>query len=83
MHVHHISFHLQALFLGQGPSFQHSKVVEPFDSIELYNLMAGTFFRFVHHIRHPKYIMQSSEREPLSLNRGLLILSVRGPPLES
>ncbi|KAK2186559.1 hypothetical protein NP493_196g03063 [Ridgeia piscesae] len=31
---------MQALFVGYGPSFKTGKTVEPFESIELYNLMS-------------------------------------------
>lgn len=32
---------LQALFVAHGPAFKSGVEVEPFENIELYNLMAG------------------------------------------
>ena len=31
----------QSLFLAYGPAFQQQLTVDPFDNIELYNLMTG------------------------------------------
>jgi len=42
----------QALFVGYGPSFKTGKTVEPFESIELYNLMSRKFLRS--YISHPQ-----------------------------
>lgn len=41
-HTHSICY-LQALFVGFGPSFKQNEVVAPFENIELYNLMCGTY----------------------------------------
>lgn len=34
---------VQAIFLGHGPGFKHNTVVEPFENIEIYNLMCGKY----------------------------------------
>jgi len=34
---------LKGLFLAYGPDFAQSKTVEPFENIELYNLMARKY----------------------------------------
>jgi len=34
---------LKALFLAYGPDFAQNKKVEPFENIELYNLMARKY----------------------------------------
>lgn len=33
----------QAIFIGHGPGFKFNTVVEPFENIEIYNLMCGKF----------------------------------------
>lgn len=33
----------QAIFLGHGPGFKYNTVVEPFENIEIYNLMCGKY----------------------------------------
>lgn len=32
---------LQAIFIGYGPGFKYNTVVDPFENIEVYNLMCG------------------------------------------
>lgn len=32
---------LQALFIAYGPKFKHNTEVQPFENIEIYNLMCG------------------------------------------
>lgn len=38
---------LQSLFVAQGPSFKNQLEIEPFENIELYNLMTGKFRCYV------------------------------------
>ena len=42
-HNLHCFFLIQALFMAYGPAFKQNMVVEPFQNIELYNLMCGKF----------------------------------------
>ena len=42
------SIHFQALFLAHGPAFKTNYTTEPFENIELYNLMAGKVKKFIH-----------------------------------
>lgn len=36
----------QALFIAYGPKFKYNTEVEPFENIEIYNLICGRFFLF-------------------------------------
>lgn len=36
----------QALFIAYGPKFKYNTEVQPFENIEIYNLMCGRFFCF-------------------------------------
>lgn len=37
------SLYLQAMFLAHGPGFKQNYSSQPFENIELYNLMSGMF----------------------------------------
>uniref|UniRef100_A0A3Q3L0G9 Ectonucleotide pyrophosphatase/phosphodiesterase 1 n=1 Tax=Mastacembelus armatus TaxID=205130 RepID=A0A3Q3L0G9_9TELE len=58
---------MQAIFIGYGPAFKNNSVVQPFESIELYNLMCdllgirpapnnGTHGSLNHLLKHPVHL---------------------------